>query len=87
MPQSERSQTIKDMLKWLYAKTKKDGGAKLNEILHHVTLEITEMGATERTVKKYLDVCQQMGLVSLSLDRLRFMTTRKCKNWLDRKVS
>jgi len=50
MPQSERSQIIKDFLKWLEAKTKQ-GGATLQQCTKHIQVEITDMGAEEKGVQ------------------------------------
>jgi predicted transcriptional regulator len=84
MPQSERSQIIKEFLKWLEAKTKQ-GGATLQQCVKHIQVEITEMGAEEKRCAKYLKDCERAGLISA--DRLKFKITEEGKNWLQRKVS
>lgn len=82
MPQSERSNTIKELLKWLNAKSKKEG-ATLKEIIHHVTLEITELGATDRTIRGYIRTLLRTGMIKPK--GTKFICTDKCKNWLERK--
>jgi predicted transcriptional regulator len=84
MPQSERSQIIKEFLKWLEAKTKQDG-ATLQQSVKHIQVEITEMGAEEKRCTKYLKDCERTGLIYA--DRLKFKITDEGKNWLQRKVS
>ena len=84
MPQSERSDTIKEFLLWLEAKTKTTG-ATLQECLKHLQIEITEMGAQDRTCRDYLKVCERAGLIRI--DGLKFKVTETGKNWLQRKVS
>lgn len=82
MPQSERSQIIKEMLKWLQAKSKKNG-ATLKEIIDHTQLEISEMGATSRTIKGYVRSLTRNGLIQTK--GVRFIITSKGQNWLERK--
>jgi len=84
LPQSERSNTIKEFLKWLEAKTKQNG-ATLQECLKHLQIEITEMGAQDRTCRDYLKDCERAGLIQI--DRLKFTISETGKNWLRRKVS
>lgn len=83
MPQSERSQIIKELLKWLAAKTKQ-GGASYQECIKHIQVEITEMGAEEKRCKKYLKDCQKAELIYI--DGMKFKITDAGKNWLQRKV-
>ena len=85
MPQSERSQVMTDLLRWLSAKTKKDRGARGSEIQHHVIAEITSLGATKRTAMGYVDTLQRMGFVTLRGSK--YITTQTGENWLEKKVS
>ena len=85
MPQSERSQIIKQMLMWIDAKTKKDGGVSLGAIIRHTEREITDLGATSRTVKSYLQTLVRHRLVEIK--GLKYLSTQTGKNWLERKVS
>jgi len=82
MPQSERSQIIKEFLRWIEAKTKQDG-ALFQECLRHIQLEITEMGAEEKRCKKYIQDSERMGLIRRK--GLRFIITEEGIKWLQRK--
>ncbi len=82
MPQSERSQIIKQFLRWIEAKSK-DKGATLKECVRHIQVEITEMGAEEKRCKKYVKDCEEAGLIRR--EGLRFKITEKGKEWLARK--
>jgi predicted transcriptional regulator len=84
LPQSERSNTIKEFLKWLEAKTKQNG-ATLQECLKHLQIEITEMGAQDRTCREYLKDCERAGLIQVN--GMRFNITENGRLWLARKVS
>jgi len=88
MPQSERSQIIKDMLRWCLAYEKLNGkGPKYRNIISHVRREISEMGANIRTIKGYIRACQDEGLLG-PIDSLnRIVVTQTGKNWLEKKVS
>lgn len=82
MPQSERSQIMKELLRWVNAKSKKNG-ATTSEILHHCMSEITSLGASERTVQNYIRTLNDLGLIAIY--RLKWKTTDKGQNWLKRK--
>lgn len=84
MPQSERSGIIKKLCVWLRAKSQ-NKGASLKEIVTHVKVEITEYGATESTIRKYIDDLTRTGF--LKLEGYKYKTTEACENWLDRKLS
>lgn len=81
MPQSERSYIIKELLKWLEAKTKTRGASRI-EIIKHLQLEITEFGCTRKRAEEYLKSCMDLGFISLSPKGPRFIVTDACKNWL-----
>ena len=83
MPQSERSKIIKDMLVWLSGQR---GGKTIGQIVRHVEIEITDMGASVRTIRGYVRRCESQGLIECR-DRYKFRVTEACKNWLERKVS
>lgn len=85
MTRSERSKAMKQLMKWLHAKTKKDRGAKRSEIVRHVVVEISELGATERSIIGYMDTLVRMGLVSIRGNK--YLVTSVGENWLERKVS
>lgn len=52
MPQSERAAILKAMLKWL---SQWDKGQTLAAIVSYTKCEITELGATDNTIKKYVE--------------------------------
>jgi len=60
MPQSERSSILKEMLKWLL---QFDKGQTVAAILAYTKLEITELGATDNTIKKYIQDLDHAGLI------------------------
>ena len=82
MPQSERSENMKEILRWLDAKTTKDGGATRDEYIHHTVLEITGYGGSERTALSYLKTLVKHG--SVKEKGYKFMITKAGKDWLQR---
>ena len=84
MPQSERSQIIKEFLRWLEAKTKR-GGATYRDCVRHIQVEITDMGAEEKRCQKYIKSLERANLIFA--DGIKFKITDAGKNWLQRKVS
>jgi predicted transcriptional regulator len=60
MPQSERSEILKKLLKWLIAQEK---GATVQAILQYTKWEITEGGATDNAIKKYIDDLEKALLI------------------------
>jgi hypothetical protein len=56
MPQTERAENIKKLLKWL--ETQKNG-APTQAILLYVKWEIAEGGATDNTIRKYIEDLQK----------------------------
>lgn len=85
MPQSERSQIIKEMLMWIAAMSKLEGGVRRGELIRFVQLEITDLGAATRTVEKYLADLLRHKLVAIKGNK--FYCTQTGKNWLEKKVS
>lgn len=81
----ERSAAMKELMKWLLAKTKKSHGAYRSEIVRHVVVEVAELGATERTIVGYVDTLVRMGL--LSLHGNKYLVSKVGENWLKKKVS
>ena len=51
MPQSERAEIIKKLMRWLVLQA---NGAPVQAILQYVKWEITEGGATDNAIKKYI---------------------------------
>lgn len=80
MPQSERSQIMKEMLRWLDAKSKSGAGASRSQIINHIVVDITELGCTKARAQGYLKTAISLGFISLH--RLKYKTTPICKNWL-----
>ena len=74
---------MKQLLRWLDAKSKKGDGATTSEIIHHCIQEITELGASERTVQGYISTLNSLGLIRIY--RLKWKLTEEGKNWLERK--
>ena len=65
MPQSERSQIMKQLLRWLDAKTTKDNGASTGQTIKHVMSEISTLGATERRAQNYIETLSKLGLIRI----------------------
>jgi len=85
LTRSERSKAMKELLKWLNAKTKSSHGARRSEIVRHVVVEITELGATQRAIVGYLDTLVTMGFISIHGNK--YLLTSVGENWLEKKVS
>lgn len=78
MTQGERTATIKALLKWL---NEQKDGVTVGKVLWQIEVEITEMGATHRTAKGYLDSIRNASLVSVS--GYRFKISEVGKKWLE----
>ena len=74
---------MKELLRWLNAKSKKNNGATTHEIIQHCISEITSLGASERTVQNYIRTLADLGFIRIY--RLKWRLTDKAKNWLERK--
>lgn len=85
MPQSERSQIIKAILSWLYARNKQHKAPRLAEAIRYIESEITDMGASPKTVRRYLERLAVHGMVSIEGGKV--ICTQTGKNWLEKKVS
>jgi len=75
---------MKELLKWLDAKSKKSNGASTSEILKHVMSEISSLGATRRTARSYIETLSELGFIRIY--RLKWKLTDKGENWLKRKL-
>jgi len=82
MPQAERTQNIIKLLKWL--RDEKKEGATRTAILWHIKMEITRMGATERTALSYLADCRSYGLVEMRGRTRKIVISDRGKAWLER---
>jgi len=60
MPQAERTQNIIKLLKWLRDVQET---ATRGQIISYIKVEVTAMGATERTAVSYLEDCGHYGLI------------------------
>ena len=60
MPQSERANVLKDILRWLVVQEK---GVTLQALSHQIKWEITEGGATDTTIKKYIQDLESAKLI------------------------
>ncbi len=81
LPQPERAATIKKILKWLNIKEK---GVTVQAFHFHVKWEITEGGASDKTIKKYLEDLHQAGLIE---NKHPFWKISQLgKEWLERHI-
>ena len=83
MPQSERSAIIKEFLKWMQARCRNNNGPTIQECVRFITLEVTEMGATTKRAKGYVESCARAGLIHTK--GIRFVISKDGENWLKRK--
>lgn len=78
MTQGERTATIKKALKWL---SEKKEGVSVGNFLFQIETEITEMGATRRTSRSYIDALRDSGLIQSNANRLKI--SEMGKKWLE----
>jgi predicted transcriptional regulator len=79
MPQSERSDTIKQLLKWLASQ---ENGATVQGIVQYTKWEITEGGATDNAARKYIEDLHRAGLIEYKHPFWKI--TKAGTNWLER---
>ena len=79
MPQSERANTLKELVKWL---TTQENGAPVQAILSYTKWEITEGGATDSTIKKYIEDLKKAAIIEY--DHPFWKVTNYGKMWLER---
>jgi hypothetical protein len=79
MPQSERATVLKDIVKWLGSQEK---GATVQAIRQHTKWEITEGGATDNTIKKYIEDLNNAQIIEY--EHPFWKVTNYGKMWLDR---
>ena len=60
VPQSERSGILKEIVKWLASQ---ENGATVQAIRAYTKWEITEGGATDSTIKKYVEDLSRGGII------------------------
>jgi len=81
MPQAERTQNIIKFLVWLRDVQK---SATRSQIISYIKVEVTRMGATERTAISYLQDCGHYGLIEDAADHRHFKISVAGKKWLER---
>jgi hypothetical protein len=79
MPQSERAEIIKKLMRWLLSQEK---GATVQAIRHYVKWEITEGGATDNSIKKYIEDLSSALLIEYVHPFWKI--TKAGKFWLER---
>jgi hypothetical protein len=79
MPQSERANVLKEIVRWMVAQEK---GATLQALRIHIKWEITEGGATDTTIKKYIEDLDNAKLIEYEAPFWR--VTNNGKMWVER---
>ena len=79
MPQSERSKTLREMLKWL---SSQERGAPVQAIHAQVRNEITQLGATAKTIQNYIEDLDTAGFIEYN--HPFWKVTKAGKDWLER---
>jgi len=79
MPQSERAAILKELLKWL---DNQEHGATVSGILMQTKWEITEGGASDGTIKKYIEDLSKASLIEYKHPFWKITTAGK--KWLER---
>ena len=74
---------MKQLLRWLNAKSKKSDGASTSEIIKYVMSEITSLGASERTVQRYIATLSKLRFIRIY--KFKWKVTDEGENWLKRK--
>ena len=81
MPQAERTANMVAILKWLRDVQKK---ATRGQLVSYIKVEVTSMGATERTCISYITDLGHYGLISFEGSPSRFSISLAGKKWLER---
>jgi hypothetical protein len=81
MPQSERSEILKKMLKWLITH---EHGVTTQALLSFTKWEITEGGATDNAIKKYIDDLEKQSLIEYNHPFWKM--TNAGKLWLEKHI-
>ena len=79
MPQSERSIILKKILQWLLTQ---ENGATTQAIISYTKEEICEMGASNTTIKKYIEDLSKALMIEYKHPFWRI--SKKGSAWLDR---
>jgi hypothetical protein len=80
MPQAERTQNIVKFLRWLRDVQET---ATRAQIVSYIKVEVTSMGATERTAVSYLEDCGHYGLIESAGSHGKFKISAAGKKWLE----
>ena len=79
MPQSERANVLKEIMRWLASQ---EDGATVHAIRYHIKWEITEGGATDSTIKRYIEDLKAGSLIEYK--HPRWYTTKFGRTWIER---
>jgi hypothetical protein len=79
MPQSERAEILKNILRWLLSQ---ENGATTAAVLQYTKWEITEGGATDNAIKKYVDDLKKALLIEYKHPFWKI--TDAGKEWLEK---
>jgi predicted transcriptional regulator len=79
MPQSERSKILMELLKWLASR---DDEATTAAIHAQVRNEITQLGATAKTIENYIHDLDHAGFIEYKHPFWRII--KSGRDWLDR---
>jgi predicted transcriptional regulator len=78
MPQSERSNILKKLLKWLASLEKETTTAGIHS---YVRNEITELGATSKTIQGYIEDLSSAGFIEYMHPFWKI--TKAGRDWLE----
>jgi hypothetical protein len=79
MPQSERAEILKRLLRWIGSL---ENGATIPAILQYTKWEITEGGATDNAIKKYVEDLEKARYIEYN--HPFYKITNAGKLWLER---
>ena len=79
MPQSERAEILKKMLRWMITQEK---GATVQAVVTYTKWEITEGGATDNAIKKYIEDLKKA--LYIEYDHPFWKVTKAGNMWLER---
>jgi predicted transcriptional regulator len=60
MPQQERSRNLIELLKWL---SSQNNGATTAAMVAYTRNEVTQLGATDKTIQNYIDALEKAGFI------------------------
>lgn len=80
MPQAERSRILIELLKWVASQEK---GATTAGMKAYTRNEITQLGATDKTIENYIDALKTAGFIEYKHPYWR--ATRAGRDFLERR--